>query len=159
VLVVVGMSSTAHAREGGFSALGLGTSFVNNVEGWITRAETRLDFDGPSADETQGIVGMRAGMELWAAGGRWGFTTPIGYYVGAQVKGTRTTLGGGFSLIHIEGGPNFTGGVVPFLSGSLEFVVDGVLLSFDGRLARSVIADTDDHNTYSVMLMVGKRIK
>ena len=158
VLCVVGTASTAHAREGGFNTVGLGSSLVDNVAGWIARAETRVDFERPSEDDSGSLFGMRAGLEFWKAGERWGFTTPIGYYIGAQVDHTRTTLGGGFSLIHMEGGPKFTGGIAPFLSGSLEFVYDGVLLSVDARLARDVIGEADDHNTYSVMLMVGKKI-
>lgn len=160
ILLLAG-AAEASDRGHGYGAVGLGTSVATNNEGWALRAEYRGDITDNDDDEAEGLAGARVGFDFWGNSGHWGFAMPIGYYVGAQVNTVRTTLGGGVGLWAFErdGGSDTHYGVAPFLSSSLEFVLDKALVSLDARLSRQVMGEMDDYNVYSVMVMIGKQFK
>ena len=151
------VTGTAHADQR-FSTFGLGTSMARNEPGWALRVEHRFDTGHP--EKSDPLFGMRAGLDTWDAGGHWGIAMPIGFYGVAQVHAMRTTLGGGLGLWTLDkSGGEIHAGVSPFASASLEGSIGTLLVSLDGRLARQVIGETGDFNVYTVMLMVGRRLK
>jgi hypothetical protein len=161
VLVVFVVVTTARAEGSRFVLFGLGTSIAENEPGYALRMEHRLDATRTGDGDTEPVVGGRMGLEIWDAGGHWGFAMPVGFYAGGQVEQLRTTLGGGVGLWTFErsrGDVHF--GVSPFASASLEGTIGKTLVvSLDGRLSRQVVMETADFNVYSVMLMVGSRFK
>jgi hypothetical protein len=157
LLVVLLLTGVAHAEGRRFSLIGLGTSIVEQAPGWVFRIETGFDTERADEDEGSGITGASTGIDVWSANDRWGFSFPIGYYLGGQMKGMRSRIGGGFGLLALEGGSTFTGGISPFANASIEKTAGELIIALEGRLTRQVIAEQPDHNVYSVMLMAGRR--
>jgi hypothetical protein len=157
LFVLLLLTGVAHAEGRRFSLIGLGTSVVEQAPGWAFRIESGFDVDDADEDEGGGIMGGSTGIDVWSANERWGFSLPIGYHVGGQMKGVRSRIGGGFGLLALEGGSTFTGGISPFANASIEKTTDELIIALEGRITRQVIAEQPDHNVYSVMLMAGRR--
>ena len=157
LLVLVLFASVAHADGDRFSLMGLGTSITEQVPGWVFRIESR--FDARRADEGGDVIsGGHVGLDVWSANGRWGFSLPIGWYIGGEAMSMRSTIGGGIGLITLEGGGGrITGGLSPFANATIEKTAGELMLAIEGRLTRQVIAEQSDHTVYSVMLMAGRR--
>jgi hypothetical protein len=157
LLALLVLAGAAHAEGKQFTLIGLGTSIVEQAPGWVFRIETGFDTERTDEDDGSGIMGGSTGIDVWSANDRWGFSFPIGYYVGGQMKGMRSRIGGGFGLLALEGGSTFTGGISPFANASIEKTAGELIIAVEGRLTRQVIAEQPDHNVYSVMLMAGRR--
>jgi hypothetical protein len=158
-IVLLLLSSVAHADGDRFSLMGLGTSVVDDTAGWDFRIESGSDALNVDTDTASVIMGAHVGLDVWGANGRWGFSLPIGWYTGAQASSMRSRIGGGIGLITLEGGDGFTGGIAPFASTALEKTMGELIVAVEGRVTRQIISDERDHNVYGVMLMAGRRFR
>lgn len=158
LLLLLALSSAAAASERSGGVVGFGTSFAHDDPGWMFRVESRsMSRVRGDADEGM-VIGGRAGLELWSAGGSTGFAMPIGFAVGGQTDLARATLGAGLGLWAFDfggGSGNTSGGVAPYVSSALDFTVGKVLVSIDMRVSRQVVSEQSDYNVYSVLLMFG----
>lgn len=162
-LVLVVVPSVAAAGETGFSSIGVGTAIQDEQLGIVVRYAAGNDVDNPSYNEDaeEPIAGAGAGIEVWKAGDGWGIEFPIGGYIGAQVGRVRTALGAGVGMYSIAfRNSEFGFGVTPFGNAVVELALGKrALITFDARVGRHVLASADDFTRYSMVVMLGNRMK
>ena len=160
LLVLMLTARLAHAEEDRFVLAGAGTAMSKETTGWALRVVSRMDAKHDD-DEAHLINGGIVGVEAWSAGDRWGLSFPTGGYVGAQVGSVRTTLGGGLGMYAVEKRTSETegsGGIAPFVNGTIEKITGDLTLVLEGTISRQLIIERADHNVYTVMLMAGRRL-
>jgi len=159
IVLVLALSGTAAASADGMTVVGLGTSSATGEPGWILRVEGRTDSGRAHGDDDErAITGSRIGLEAWRTGHHFGFAVPLGWYVGAQVRSVRATLGVGVALWAFDHTEDETfQGAAPFASSTIDLMLGNLVISLDARLSRQLFGERSDFNLYSLILMVGKR--
>lgn len=162
-LVLVVVPSVAAAGETGFSSIGFGTAIQGEQAGIVVRYAAGNDIDNPSYNEDaeEPIAGAGAGIEVWKAGGGWGFEFPFGWYVGGQVGHIRTALGTGVGMFSLASRRSDYGfGITPFGNAMIEIALSKrAHVTLDARIGRHVLGGADDFTRYSMVVMLGNRMK
>ncbi|MBA3392624.1 MAG: hypothetical protein H0T89_08270 [Deltaproteobacteria bacterium] len=157
LLLLLGLAATARADGDHHAVLGIGTQVVREP-GWVFRLQQSLDMERSDPDHSTPLFGFRSGLDIYSAGGHWGYSLPVGFYLGGRAGNVRSTIGGGAGLLAIDGrAGDFGFGIAPYVGTTIEIAMGKAIVVVEGRVTREVLGDADDYTLWNVIVMFGRR--